>query len=91
VLNLALPGNAGRRCSCCVSALNCNDLEIGCGGTILNLIAGHNDVRVSWIVFSGSQERTAEGRASAATFLRGVAAQDIDEFLRASGQADLSA
>jgi LmbE family N-acetylglucosaminyl deacetylase len=49
-----------------------DDIEIGAGGTILQL-AGAGSVRAAtWVVFSGTPERVAEGTASANAFLDGV-------------------
>jgi LmbE family N-acetylglucosaminyl deacetylase len=49
-----------------------DDIEIGCGGTILRLCAERRDLEVRWVVFSGTPERAAEARASAAAFLVGA-------------------
>lgn len=47
-----------------------DDIEIGCGGTILHLLAGNPKIEVSWAVFSsGGSEREKEARKSAALFL----------------------
>jgi LmbE family N-acetylglucosaminyl deacetylase len=45
-----------------------DDLEIGCGGTILRLLDEHPGSLVHWVVFSASPEREAEARASAEAF-----------------------
>jgi LmbE family N-acetylglucosaminyl deacetylase len=50
-----------------------DDIEIGCGGTVLRLAAEERDLDVRWVVFSATPERAAEARASAAAFLAGVA------------------
>lgn len=50
---------------------HCDDIEIGCGGTILRL-AERPDVEVLWVVFCSNERRAAEARASAAAFLQGV-------------------
>src|SRR5258706_274848 len=42
-----------------------DDLEIGCGGTILEWLATHNEVEVTWVVLSASGHRAAEARDSA--------------------------
>jgi LmbE family N-acetylglucosaminyl deacetylase len=55
-----------------------DDLEIGCGGTLMKLIAAYSAVRVNWIVFSGSEQRAEEARASAARFLDGAAEQHVE-------------
>lgn len=48
---------------------HCDDIEIGCGGTILTLLARQPDVKITWVVFSSSAQREREARASAALFL----------------------
>jgi LmbE family N-acetylglucosaminyl deacetylase len=73
MLNLTL-GQGGRaplRVLCLGS--HSDDLEIGCGGTLLTLIASRSDVSVEWIVFSASDDRAAEARTSAMQFLEGAA------------------
>ena len=47
-----------------------DDIEIGCGGTILQLLSGYSNVDVRWIVFSSNAEREREARASADLFLK---------------------
>jgi len=49
-----------------------DDIEIGCGGAILELIAAHPGVRVTWVVFSGNTKREIEARRAAARFLHGA-------------------
>ena len=46
-----------------------DDIEIGCGGTMLRLLAEHPGSRVRWVVFSSTPEREVEARGSAADFL----------------------
>ena len=45
-----------------------DDLEIGCGGTLLSLAASRPGVNVDWVVFSASEDRAAEARRSAMQF-----------------------
>ena len=47
-----------------------DDVEIGCGGTVLALLAGTPGLTVDWVVFSGTAERAAEARAAAAASVR---------------------
>jgi len=54
-----------------------DDLEIGCGGTLLALIASRPDVRVDWIVFSATDDRATEARTSAMQFLEGAADSSV--------------
>ena len=50
-----------------------DDIEIGCGGTILRLAGEHPGLEVLWVVFAATPERADEARASAGAFLNGVA------------------
>jgi LmbE family N-acetylglucosaminyl deacetylase len=49
-----------------------DDIEIGCGGTLLRLAAERPDLDVTWVVFCSSPERALEAQASAEAFLAGV-------------------
>ena len=46
-----------------------DDIEIGCGGTILRLVQELRPLQVHWLVLSGDGERAEEAAASAAAFL----------------------
>jgi LmbE family N-acetylglucosaminyl deacetylase len=50
-----------------------DDIEIGCGGTLLRLAAQQRALEVRWVVFCSTPERAAEARSSADSFLAGVA------------------
>ncbi|MGH7580793.1 MAG: PIG-L deacetylase family protein [Gemmatimonadales bacterium] len=65
-----LPQSAGSARILAVGA-HCDDIEIGCGGTMLRLAAERPDLEVLWVVFGSTPERAAEARASAAEFLAG--------------------
>jgi LmbE family N-acetylglucosaminyl deacetylase len=47
-----------------------DDIEIGCGGTLLKLTAEHSQLEILWVVFSAGGIRTSEANASARAFLR---------------------
>ena len=47
-----------------------DDIEIGCGGTMLRLIKEYKHLNITWIVFSADQQRIVEAQASADAFLR---------------------
>jgi LmbE family N-acetylglucosaminyl deacetylase len=47
-----------------------DDLEIGCGGTILHLGQSHPDAEVVWVVLSSEGTRADEARRSADDFLQ---------------------
>jgi LmbE family N-acetylglucosaminyl deacetylase len=60
----------------CVGA-HSDDIEIGCGGTILRLLREHRAVEVHWVVLGSSGERDQEARKSADRFLAGAIETDI--------------
>ena len=47
-----------------------DDIEIGCGGTLLRLLSEYPRCSVHWVVFSSNPEREREARSSAAEFLK---------------------
>jgi LmbE family N-acetylglucosaminyl deacetylase len=54
-----------------------DDLEIGCGGTILKLAEGKIPFDVTWVVFSGNDERRREATDSANVFLTQAARREV--------------
>ena len=62
-----------------VLALGCHadDLELGCGGTLLRLKAECPRLQVRWVVFSAAGARATEARASADELLDGVPDADV--------------
>jgi LmbE family N-acetylglucosaminyl deacetylase len=54
-----------------------DDIEIGCGGTILRLAAKVEKLEVWWLVFSGTEERLAEAEKSAHEFLNEVKSKRV--------------
>ncbi|MFN0153520.1 MAG: PIG-L deacetylase family protein [Gaiella sp.] len=50
-----------------------DDIEIGCGATMLDLARALPGAHVTWVVLSGGRERAEEARASAEAYLTGVA------------------
>ena len=63
-----------------VLAIGCHadDIEIGCGGTILRLVREHPEVEVDWVVLAAQGARADEARASAADFLAGAGAARVE-------------
>jgi len=55
----------------CLGA-HCDDIEIGCGGTILKLIQQYNIEEIHWVVFCSNELREKEARKSAGLFLKGA-------------------
>jgi LmbE family N-acetylglucosaminyl deacetylase len=59
---------AAPRSVLCLGA-HCDDIELGCGGTLLRLCARYPATRVHWLAFCSDARRAAEMRASARAFL----------------------
>ncbi len=71
-------GKPGRPLNLLCLGAHCDDLEIGCGGTILRLLAEHPGSSVRWVVFASTPAREAEARASAAELLAGAGRVEIE-------------
>jgi len=74
-LEFAKPNDRSLRILC-VGA-HSDDIEIGCGGTMLRLLAEHGDADVHWVVLGSDGARDEEALASAEQFLRGAAKKDV--------------
>ncbi len=61
----------------CLGA-HADDIEIGCGGTLLRLLAEHQGSACRWIVFSATAEREREARDSAIELLAGAGDRMVD-------------
>jgi LmbE family N-acetylglucosaminyl deacetylase len=57
---------------------HCDDIEIGCGGTILTWTGMPRPVDVEWVVFASNEVRAREARASAERFLEGAHAHRVE-------------
>ncbi|MCC6144215.1 MAG: PIG-L family deacetylase [Candidatus Hydrogenedentes bacterium] len=71
-----VPGDRPLRILCL--GAHSDDIEIGCGATVLYLIAHYKPVEVNWVVFSGGEDRRREALASARSFRRGAAGGRVD-------------
>ena len=60
----------------CLGA-HADDIEIGCGGTILTLATTAAALQVTWVVFSSNEDREREARASADAILSDVSQKRI--------------
>ncbi len=63
-----------------VLAIGCHadDIEIGCGGTMLELTRMHPQCEVDWVVLAAPGEREEEARASAEAFLAAAAVSRVE-------------
>jgi len=56
---------------------HCDDIEIGCGATLLRLIEEYDVQEVDWVVFSSNKTRLLEAHASAESYLSTVNKKSI--------------
>jgi LmbE family N-acetylglucosaminyl deacetylase len=77
MLKLKFPEKDQQLKALCLGA-HPDDIEIGCGGTVLRLVEEVSKVQFRWIVFSGNQKRIKEAYESANTFLKKVKSKKID-------------
>jgi LmbE family N-acetylglucosaminyl deacetylase len=72
MLNLAVPTGATRALTILCVGAHCDDIEIGCGGTLVEVIR-KRPARVTWLICASDGARAEEARRSAALFLRDAA------------------
>ena len=78
-----------------VLAIGCHadDIEIGCGGTLLALTRAQRDLEVTWVVLGAEGDRAAEARSSAGDFLEDAVRSEVlvhgfrDAFMPYHGEA----
>jgi LmbE family N-acetylglucosaminyl deacetylase len=75
VLHLGFPGGQLRS----VLAIGCHsdDIEIGCGGTLLRLMEEHPGLSVTWVVLCAKGDRAVEAGGSADDFLVRAGSHEI--------------
>lgn len=56
---------------------HCDDIEIGCGGTVMRLVEDYPDAAIHWVVFSSDEKRAAETRRAAEVLLAGAKASSV--------------
>jgi len=75
MLKISLPDLSTKKILCL--GAHCDDIEIGCGGTILKLARTIKNTSVHWVVFSSDDRRAKEALKSANDFLRDVKEKNI--------------
>jgi LmbE family N-acetylglucosaminyl deacetylase len=78
MLNLDFPKNKGLKILCL--GAHSDDIEIGCGGSLLKFQKIFQDLEFLWVVFSGDKTRTDEALKSANTFLQKIKVKKITIF-----------
>ena len=68
--SLRMPWEAASRVSILCLGAHSDDIEIGCGGTILRLAQGYANCEFHWVVFSATGVRAEEARQAATLFAR---------------------
>jgi len=77
MLALNLPQNTTTLFKVLCLGSHSDDIEIGCGGTILHLLAGGLKIDVTWVVLASNADREREARNSAALFLDRAERKDV--------------
>lgn len=77
MLDLKLFELSKKKLNVLVLGAHCDDIEIGCGGTLLRLLSERKNIHITWVVFCATAEREVEAKKSAADFLLGTKSQKI--------------
>lgn len=77
MLKADLSGGAGAAKRILCLGAHCDDIEIGCGGTLLKLLGERPDREVTWVVFTSDPVRAAEAGKAAHLFLEGAARRQV--------------
>lgn len=77
MLQLGLGAPGGPLNVLCMGA-HSDDIEIGCGGTLLRLLEEHPGSHVTWVVFSATGVRVEEAQRSADAFLASAGKADVE-------------
>jgi LmbE family N-acetylglucosaminyl deacetylase len=77
MFTLDFTGLAARTSSVLLLGAHCDDIEIGCGATVLRLLEANPQIKVTWVVLSSDPERAIEAKASADAFLASAERRDV--------------
>src|SRR5438094_8281049 len=70
--NLTFAGDKSHPLRLLCLGAHSDDIEIGCGGTVLGLLDEYEETRVCWVVLASCGRRDEEAVASAEKFLTGA-------------------
>jgi len=68
---------AGQRLDVLCIGAHCDDIEIGCGGTLLALQQQYSKLRLHWLVLTSDAKRRAEALHSMNAFVRPAARGEV--------------
>ena len=74
---LSLLPKKGAATSILLLGAHSDDIEIGCGGTVLQLLASSSQLEITWVVLSGSPARKKEAEKSFKAMVAGANANFI--------------
>jgi LmbE family N-acetylglucosaminyl deacetylase len=77
MLKLQLPIEKGKPIKILCLGAHSDDIEIGCGGSILKLIESNKNIIAYWVVFSARGKRKKEAYKSAAALLKNAKEKNI--------------
>jgi LmbE family N-acetylglucosaminyl deacetylase len=77
VLGIPLSKENGKQLFVLCLGAHSDDIEIGCGGTILRLLEALPLARFHWVVFSSNRVRRGEALRSANLFLKGAKSKQV--------------
>jgi LmbE family N-acetylglucosaminyl deacetylase len=77
VLKVSLSVDRGSPLRVLAVGAHADDIEIGSGGTILELLAAHASSEICWVVLSAGGRRAAEARRSGEAFLEGASEKRV--------------
>ena len=72
-----IPYKQERPLSILAMGAHCDDIEIGCGGTLLTLARNNPDIHITWIVFSSTEKRKLEATEAANLYCRNAGSLEI--------------
>jgi LmbE family N-acetylglucosaminyl deacetylase len=78
MLNLNLNARGNRPLHVLCLGAHCDDIEIGCGGTLLSLIKNNANIHIHWHLFTSTPTRKKEAIEGAELFCEGAASVDIE-------------
>lgn len=77
MLKLELPQMKDRPFNLLCLGAHSDDIEIGCGGSILRLLNQNKTIEALWVVLSADEQRAIEARSSAERFLSQATKKEV--------------